>query len=197
MLACMADGSKLPPYVVFNRQNPPKGVTLPSGTVVRFQAKGWMVDSLCLDWVKTVWGQRPGGTVKKDWSLLVLDAFSCHKSLLEKLRMDHKTEVAIIPGSMTSLLQPLDVSINKPMKVLLLRAKWGEWMHLGEKTFTKGGRMRCPNMPTITQWIDDCWAELDPAIIKKAFLKCCISNVLDGSEDNVLWDESAGGGGGK
>ncbi len=72
------------------------------------------------------------------------------------------------------------------MKVLL-RAKWGEWMHSGEKTFTKGGHMRCPDMPTITQWIVDCWADLDPSIIKKAFLKCCISNALDGSKDDVTF----------
>ncbi len=193
-LACMADGSKLPPCVFYKWKNPPQWATFTSAAVVRFQSRGWMDDMLCLDWVKTVWGRRPGGTVKKDWSLLVLDAFRCHrnKSMLEKPKRDHKTEVAITLGGMTSLLQPLDVSINKLIEVLLW-ANWGEWIHLGEKPLTKGGRMRCPDMATIIQWIVDCWAELDPAIVKKAFLKCCISNVLDCSEDKVLWDESAGG----
>ena len=63
------------------------------------------------------WRQRwlfqsaPRGTLKKDWSLLVLDAFCCqrNKTLLQHLKRDHKTDVAIIPGGMTSLLQLLDV----------------------------------------------------------------------------------------
>ena len=38
-----------------------------------------MNDALTVDWIKTVWGKRPGALLKKK-SLLVLDAFRCHKS---------------------------------------------------------------------------------------------------------------------
>ena len=28
-------------------------------------------------------------------------------------------------------------------------------------------------------------------IIKRAFLKCCISNNMDGTEDDIIWEEKA------
>ena len=46
MLACMSDGTKLPPYIVFKRKTLPKGIKFPSGVIVRAQVKGWMNDGL-------------------------------------------------------------------------------------------------------------------------------------------------------
>jgi len=188
MLACTADGGKLPPYVVFKRKTLPKGVTWPTGIIVRTQDKGWMDDDLVKDWVKTVWGRRPGGFSKR--SLLVLDAFRCHRSpaLLRLLKEDYKTTLAIIPGGLTSVLQPLDVSINKPMKVLLQR-RWNQWYSEGDHSFTTTGRMRKPELEEICKWIVEAWQQLDPNIIVKAFKKCCISNNLDGTEDDSVWDD--------
>ena len=75
-----------------------------------------MDNALTKDWVKTVWGKRPGGLTKR--SLLMLDSFRCRKSsaMEELLRDNYKTPLAIIPGGMTSFLQTLDVSVNKPMR---------------------------------------------------------------------------------
>ncbi|KAL1419890.1 hypothetical protein MTO96_004643 [Rhipicephalus appendiculatus] len=52
MLSCTADGHKLPPYVVFKRKTLPKGEKFPRNVVVRCQDKGWMDESLVLDWIK-------------------------------------------------------------------------------------------------------------------------------------------------
>ena len=62
MLACTADGGKLPPFVIFKRKTLPKNVIWPEGILIRCQDKGWMDDTL----------------TKR--SLLVLDSFRCHKS---------------------------------------------------------------------------------------------------------------------
>jgi len=61
----------------------------------------------------------------------------------------------MIPGRMTSLLQPLDVSVNKPFKDGLRRC-WVDWMMEGE-TYTKGGQMRKVDLPTICSWILKVW----------------------------------------
>ena len=149
-----------------------------------------MDDALMKDRIKVVWGRRPGGYSKK--CLLVLDSFQCHKSQENKdlLKDEFRTRLAIIPGGMTSMLQPLDVSINKPMKVLLQR-RWNMWYASGTHSFTKGERMRKPELEEICQWIVDAWQELDPQIIVHSFKKCCISNALDGSEDDILWEDQA------
>ena len=59
----------------------------------------------------------------------------------------------------------------------------------GDKTFTKGGSMRAPSLVIVCEWFREAWQQLDPAIIRKAFLKCGISNALDGTEDDYLWHE--------
>ena len=79
---------------------------------------GWFDDDITKDGLKRVWGRRPG--VGKDHSVLVLDAFRSHRSPVVKSVLNaEKTDLAIIPGGMTSVLQPLDVSVNKPMKMAL------------------------------------------------------------------------------
>jgi hypothetical protein len=53
MLAVLAGGSKLPPYVILNRKNMPKE-QLPRGIIVRCQPKGWMSSDLMKDWLSVV-----------------------------------------------------------------------------------------------------------------------------------------------
>jgi len=69
-----------------------------------------------LGWLEIVWGCRPRALLNQP-SMLVLDAFKGHltdsvKNQLRKM----KTELVVIQGGMTSVLQPMDVSINKPFK---------------------------------------------------------------------------------
>ena len=33
------------------------------------------------------------------------------------------------------------------------------------------------------------WEAIPESIIIRSFKKCCISNALDGSEDDILWDD--------
>uniref|UniRef100_K7F6H3 HTH CENPB-type domain-containing protein n=1 Tax=Pelodiscus sinensis TaxID=13735 RepID=K7F6H3_PELSI len=108
MLVCMADGTKLLPYIVFKRKTMPKNVIFPNTIHVRVHPKDWIEEALMLDWLQTVWAKCPGGLMRKQ-SLIVLDAFW------------------IIPGAMTKTLQPLDVTVNKPMKDALHR-KWNTFV---------------------------------------------------------------------
>ena len=58
-------------------------------------------------WIKKVWSSGPGGLLRKK-SLLVWDSFRAHLADLVKR--------AVIPNGLTSILQPLDVCLNKPFK---------------------------------------------------------------------------------
>ena len=139
MLACLGDGTKLPPYVVFKRKTLPKDLVLPPGIHVRAQAKGWMDKSLVKDWLNSIW-IKVGGLLRKR-NLLVWDSFRAHLSdNVKRILKSSRTDVAVIPGGMTSLLQPLDVSVNKPFKDNI-RQYWNEWMLAGNHTFTPVGHV--------------------------------------------------------
>ena len=51
--------------------------------------------------------------------------------------------------------------------------------------------MRKVDLPMICGWIVKVWEEIPSDIIKRAFLKCCISNNMDGTEDDDVWEEAA------
>jgi hypothetical protein len=71
------------------------------------------------DWLGCVW-ERRSCALSEPWGMLTLDAFRGHLSNRITNRLRNKnTDLVIIPSVMTSQLQPLDVSINKPFKHLV------------------------------------------------------------------------------
>ena len=75
-----------------------------------------MTEVLMLEWLKILWGRRTRAFLNQP-SMLVLDAFKGHltHSVKNQLRKMN-TELIDIPGGMTSVLQPMDIPINKPFK---------------------------------------------------------------------------------
>ena len=84
----------------------------------------------------------------------------------------------------------LDVSINKPFKDRM-RAKWQNWMLAGQHSFTAGGHIRKVELDEICRWISDVWDDIPTEMIAKSFRKCCITNALDGTEDEEIWEEES------
>ncbi|CDW60040.1 BrkDBD and DDE 1 and HTH Tnp Tc5 domain containin g protein [Trichuris trichiura] len=122
----------------FTRKRMPKE-NFPSGAFVHFHEKGWMDEQGARLWIDNIWRKRPGHSNSR--SLLVWDSFRSHvaeaiKSHLNKCKM----KTAVFPGGLRSVLQPLDVCINKLFKGYM-REEWKEWMANGQKTYTASGRM--------------------------------------------------------
>lgn len=185
MLACLADGSKLPPYVILKRKTMPKEA-LPKGVFVRVQENGWMTEELMNDWMKVVWNRRPGAALAKR-GMLVLDAFRGHLTDTVKTCASRmKTDLVVIPGGMTGQLQVLDVVVNKPFKDLL-KKKYSDWLLAGDHSLTPTGKIKRVSPSTLVQWILVTWQQISKDSIIRGFKKCCISNALDGSEDDFLW----------
>ncbi len=188
MLGILADGTKLPPYLILNRKTVPKKETFPKDVVVRASPKAWMTGELMLDWLKTVWDKRPG-VLRRPRSMLVLDSFKGHlvDSVEESLK-GKKSDMVVIPGGMTSQLQPLDVSVNKPFKDYV-KDEYETWLLSSNLPLTDTGKIKKPPASQVAQWVSNAWAKIDAEIIVKAFKRCCISNALDGSEDDTLFEE--------
>jgi len=68
--------------------------------------------------------------------MLVLDSFHYHRmpSIKSQLK-ENNTDLIIIPGGFMQLLQPLDVSDNKPMKDAL-HLCWNQCLNSDQQSFT-------------------------------------------------------------
>jgi hypothetical protein len=154
MLGITADGHKLPPYVIFKRKTMPKE-KLPPGILVRVQEKGWMTEELYMDWLKTVWFRRPGALLRHR-SMLVIDSFRGHltEKVKEKLRQE-KCDMVVIPGGMTGMLQPLDISINRPFKAHLRRF-YRDW-RCSSTEVNPTGRLKKASLSQFCEWIVAAW----------------------------------------
>lgn len=185
MLCVLADGRKMPPYVILNRKTMPKE-QLPPGIIFRCQEKGWMTNELMVDWVRTVWNRKPGALLKLR-GMLVLDAFKGHLTPQVKKEINNSnTDLVVIPGGMTSQLQVLDVMVNKPFKDHL-KQLYTNWLLGGGHALTPTGKLKKPSIALLGEWILKAWAWISSDSIVVGFKKCCITNALDGSEDDILW----------
>src|SRR6218665_145250 len=186
VLACLADGTKLKPVVIFKRKTLPKGVKFATGVIVQAHPKGWMDEAGTQQWLHQVWGSKPGAMMSKR-SMLVWDMFRAHLTEpCKKTARNLRTDMAVIPGGLTSVLQPLDVCLNKPFKDRL-RKMWVEWMSSGTATLTKGGNLMKPDIAIVVTWVKEAWASIPEEMVRRSFLKCGISNAMDGSQDDALY----------
>ncbi|CAB4406558.1 unnamed protein product [Rhizophagus irregularis] len=115
--------------------------------------------------------------------LMVYDSFQGHleKSVKEKF-CDYGFNLAIIPGGLTSLCQPLDVAINKPFKANL-RKEWHLWMTAGDAGQTAKGNLQHAKFSDVCGWVKYSWDRISNEIIIDSFKTCGISNALDNVDD--------------
>jgi hypothetical protein len=187
MLAATAVGRKLPTLLILKRKTLPKSEVFPKDVIVRAQEEGWMTEELMLDWLKIVLSRRPGAFLNQ-LSMLVVDAFKGHVTDSEKDQLRKmKTELVVMPGGMTSVLQPMDFSLNKPSKDRL-RQQYLTWIADPARELTETGKIKCASPSEVARWLLAAWKVTPESIIVRSFNKCCIKNALDGSEDDIVWE---------
>jgi hypothetical protein len=69
-----------------------------------------------------------------------------------------------------------------------LKEQYTRWMAAEEHEFTQTGKIKGPDVEQLSEWIREAWARILPTLIEKSFKKCSISNTLDGTKDDYLWD---------
>jgi hypothetical protein len=118
---------------------------------------------------------------------LVLDSFTAHKTNAVKNRFhEKKTNLAVIPGGLTSRLQPLDVSLNKPFKAKV-RNLYNHWMSEAIKDYTPSGKIKRPSYSLVANWVKESWEAMDTNMIKRSFKCYGVSNNVNGSEDILIY----------
>lgn len=185
ILACLSDGTKLQPYVVFKRKTIPKNENFPKKVIVRVNAKGYMTGDMVVQWFRLVWCLWPGALLRLN-NVLVLDSFRGHPTSKAKDKLRRAgTDMLVIPAGLTSQLQPLDVGINKPFKDNVRRL-YNERLARDDHEMTPSGRVKRASRAEACRWVASAWAALPRELVARSFKKCGIS--LD---DDVLYDSES------
>lgn len=182
-LGCTATGKMLKPMIIFKGKTKRSINKVSEGnSIVAFQKKAWMDENIMKVWIKKIWRTY----TKNNPSLLFLDSFSAHITPdIRSLFSECNTTVVVIPGGCTSILQPLDVSINKPFKVLL-REFWESYMI--EQSDRGVEEIKPPTKQHLVDWVLKGNQMLD-SNVKKSFLVTGLSNALGGHEDALIRDD--------
>nr|XP_002730631.1 PREDICTED: pogo transposable element with KRAB domain-like [Saccoglossus kowalevskii] len=184
VLTVTADGQKIRPLIIFKGKRRLDDLTRREITV-EVQEKGYINESLCLPWIRNTFPRRNDDSRR----LLIWDSCSVHLTPAVKEELySRNVDIAVIPGGLTSLLQPLDVGVNKPLKDYM-HAEWDEWMKTGEALFTPAGKRKAPAKKTVLGWVVSSWNKVPPQTVINSFKKTGISNALDGSEDNLVYED--------
>ena len=129
-----------------------------------------------------------GGVLRKPY-LLVLDQLKAHRTTAIMKMGELKIKLTVILVALTSQLQPLDASVNKYFKQNM-HEYWNKRMTEPPHDLTPTGRMNLHTIAQVSEWANKYWDDVKPEIIVKSFRKCHISNVLDCTEDDVLFEVS-------
>lgn len=167
----------------------PRGEQIPAGVFAWFQQNGWMDGDLMKNYVDYLNNLINDNAPK----LIVYDSFRGHlEESVKKKFHDNGFDLAVIPAGLTSICQPLDVTINKPFKDHL-RKEWHLWMIEGGAGITAAGNLRRAKLSDVCGWVKRAWEKIPDEMIIKSFKTCNISTSLDGSDDEISEGEVSEG----
>jgi hypothetical protein len=117
--------------------------------------------------------------------MLVLDAFCGHLSEELKVKLERKNfDLVVIPGGMTSQLQPLDVSVNKPFKYYS-RKEYEVWLMCENVPPTSSGNVKRASASELAGWVSVTGKKIAKKTGEQSSKKCCITDMLIDTEDNI------------
>ena len=125
ILACDQHGKKLPPSIVVatHRKLPRARIRLVDGVVVFEKTRTSMSNSDIMQrWIRIMMDQSSTNSYNENHCLLLMDSFAGHRT--EQIReacQATRTIRALIPGGLTSKLQPLDLTVNRSFKCKMKR----------------------------------------------------------------------------
>ena len=188
-LAATASGKKFPAVIMFKERGGSLGVhvrrsvCIPPNVRVRASTNGWMTADEYQHWLAYVYGKE---TQRR---LLIVDSYKPHQTedSVKKVKDSCNSDVIIIPGGCTSIVQPMHRCINRPFKEHV-RASWQEWMRQ-DRAKTKKGNLKQPTRQDAINWVSKAWESIKQETLTRSFLMCGISNALDSSEDDLVSDD--------
>jgi len=163
ILACSRNGKKLPPAIVVKSGRQKPRLRLVNGVLVFMNP----ATSMCNSRIMTQWMQIMMSDTKSK-CLLILDSFSGHLTTEVADTCKSLNIVrAVIPGGMTSQLQPLDISVNRSFKSKMRKSFQFEFERRAD--FIQGRTAMEQNLQWITLATRRAWNAVDASTIKAGF----------------------------
>ena len=175
ILAATAAGNKLPAFVILRGTRQDHKVSsrikIPAGMVVVSQKKAWStkeVVKLWIIWVLIPYIKSKGSDQKP---ILLLDLAPSHDNDdIKTALLAAGVTAFFIPAGCTSILQPLDVSINRSFKAKL-RSKWEQWMNCAVKERTKSGKGYKRPYNAFLLRVQESWSEVETDVILNGWIE--------------------------
>ena len=158
---------------------------IPPRVIIQFQSNSQMNNNLIvsyIDYLNNLWVKNK---IWRNSSMLVYDSFKGHleKSIKTKFH-ESRVDLAVIPGELTSICQPLDVMINKLFKDNL-RREWYTWMASGGAEETAMGNLRRAKISDVCLWVKRSQEGISDEIIIESFKTYEISIDLNESDSDL------------
>ena len=185
-LGISATGIKLRPMIIFKGTSKTfRNLKNHKSALLEKNSNGWMTNDLFSKWLRNelkyyLLRQRQHSLTPNAKGLLVIDRFAGHfPNDLDKIKEELNIDIHYIPSGCTCELQPLDLMINRSVKVSM-RDKWMRWYSKLDLTTQS---LASPKRQDIYDWLMKTWEFISPKEVIHAFLKSGISNNLNGEED--------------
>ena len=142
---CSADGSIFSTIIIIPRKKPLKDFSPPANVIVYYKNGSKTFDSDVIRKVLLPHVLKNGQTKP----LLFIDHAPCHttEQVQDECNENNITLVKI-PRRITSLLQPIDVSVIRAFKSRY-HDIWRDWYLNSDKSFTTSGNIRSPLYSTV------------------------------------------------
>ena len=62
-------------------------------------------------------------------------------------------------------------------------------MITGSCEYTPAGKKKAPSRNTVLRWVKQAWCDIPEDMVRRSFKTCGISNALDGTEDDAIYEE--------
>ena len=129
-------------------------------------------------WIRQQWNAACDGEM-----LLILDVHRAQKTdNVQSHFTSRSTTTVYVPPGCTSIVQPLDVSVNAPFKAIVSRLA-NDHCAQNLSAYVQGERR-----VLLTKWVGQAWEEVsaNKQMIQRTFRKCGISVPIDGSADGDI-----------
>ncbi|RWR99058.1 pogo transposable element with KRAB domain-like protein, partial [Dinothrombium tinctorium] len=192
VLTAFSDGRKCIPMIVFKGLKNVPRCSFPCDVYVTVAQKGTINSDLMKEFNQNVWKIRPNGIFANRnvpggiKTLLVMDSFRAHKTdeVKKSLKNFYNTDVCIVPGGMTPILQPADVCYNRSFKSKL-KELWSSWMAEQVKNNEPDQKIKKATYATVAEWVKEAWMSIKKDQIINSFKTCGVFNEQD---ENIYHD---------